>query len=93
MQCSACGNTWWASRDDASQLTIEPSSTKSVGSSAPLATAKFDDIEKNLISPRGAADKGGADVVKKTGEASAPVLDTQRSFNKSRPEENSAAAK
>ncbi|KAM3263334.1 putative protein isoform X1 [Capsicum annuum] len=46
----------------------------------PLANAKFEDVEKNLASPR-RADKGASDILKKTTEAYMPVLDSQKSFN------------
>ncbi|KAL2544120.1 bromo-adjacent-like proteiny (BAH) domain-containing protein [Forsythia ovata] len=89
LECVACGNTWYASRDDASTLTIEgPSSTRTVGT-APLATAKFEDVEKKLVSPHG-PEKGATDVLKKTSEAFVPVLDNQKSFNKTRAEDNPA---
>ncbi|XP_026457709.1 uncharacterized protein LOC113358373 isoform X2 [Papaver somniferum] len=52
LECLACGNTWYASRDEASELTIEaPNVVTNVGT-APLATAKFEDVEKKLLSPR-----------------------------------------
>lgn len=87
LECIACGNTWYASRDEAASLTIDgPNSAKSVGTE-PLATAKFEDVEKNLPSPR-RADKGASDILKKTTEAYMPVLDSQRSFNKTKPEDN-----
>lgn len=87
LECIACGNTWYASRDEAASLTIDgPNSAKSVGTE-PLATAKFEDVEKNLTSPR-KADKGANDILKKTTEAYMPVLDSQRSFNKTKPEDN-----
>lgn len=89
LECIPCGNTWYASRDDAAVLTIEgPNSAKTVGT-APLATAKFEDVEKNLISPSG-TEKGVEDVMKKATEAFVPVLENQRSFNKARAEENPA---
>ncbi|KAL0329803.1 UNVERIFIED_CONTAM: hypothetical protein Sradi_4967000 [Sesamum radiatum] len=92
LECVACGNTWYASRDDAAALTIEgPNSGKIVGT-APLATAKFEDVEKNLVSPRG-AERGANDVLKKTTEAFVPVLENQRSFNKTRVEETPATTK
>ncbi|KAK4389285.1 hypothetical protein Sango_2265500 [Sesamum angolense] len=92
LECVACGNTWYASRDDAAALTIEgPNSGKIVGT-APLATAKFEDVEKNLVSPRG-AERGANDVLKKTTEAFVPVLENQRSFNKTRAEETPATTK
>ncbi|KAL3652681.1 hypothetical protein CASFOL_002362 [Castilleja foliolosa] len=84
LECVPCGKTWYASRDDAASLTIDgPSSGKTVGT-APLATTKFEDVEKNLVSPR------GGDESKKTTETILPVLENQKSFNK-RGEENHAA--
>lgn len=89
LECTACGNMWYASRDEASSLTIDgPSSAKTVGS-APWATAKFEDVEKKLVSPRdhhpppppptAASSDGG---VKKVNEP-----EKQRSFNKSKVED------
>lgn len=49
---------------------------------APLATAKFEDVEKKLVSPKDSENAAGGDVFKKTTEAYMPVLDTQKSFNK-----------
>ncbi|XP_052209863.1 uncharacterized protein LOC127813127 isoform X2 [Diospyros lotus] len=94
LECIACGNTWYASRDDASTLTIdEPSSAKSVGT-APLATAKFEDVEKKLVSPREPERAAAAaNAFKKTTEAYMPVLDSLKSLNKSRTDDNSAATK
>ncbi|KAK6130066.1 hypothetical protein DH2020_036193 [Rehmannia glutinosa] len=90
LECVACGNTWYASRDDAATLTIEgPSSVKTVGT-APLATAKFEDVENSLVSP-GRAETGTTDVPKKTTAESVPVLDNQKSFDKTRTEENPSA--
>ncbi|KAG6409284.1 hypothetical protein SASPL_127321 [Salvia splendens] len=83
LECVSCGNTWYASRDDAATLTIEgPNSGKTVVGTAPLATAKFEDVEKALVSPH-AAEEGISDVLKKTREAFVPVLETQRSFKES----------
>ncbi|KAF3448565.1 hypothetical protein FNV43_RR09278 [Rhamnella rubrinervis] len=78
LECIACGHWWYASRDEASTLTIDAPSTKNVGT-APWATAKFDAVEKSLVSPRETAN----DALKKTSEAYMPVLDAQRSFGKS----------
>lgn len=88
LECGACGNKWYASRDEAATLTIGPSIAKSVGTE-PLATAKFEDIEKQLVSPR-SNDRGGSDVLKKSTEAYMPVLDKQKSFNKIKSEEGAA---
>ncbi|KAM3198921.1 hypothetical protein P3L10_034332 [Capsicum annuum] len=56
LECVACGNTWYASRGEVASLTIGPNLAESVGAE-PLATAKFEDVEKNLTSPR-RADEG-----------------------------------
>ncbi|KAF8380247.1 hypothetical protein HHK36_027730 [Tetracentron sinense] len=94
LECIACGNTWYASRDEASTLTIDgPSSVRSVGT-APWATAKFEDVEKTLVSPRESekpAEKAAADIIKKTTAPYIPVLDTQKSFS-SRPKSEDRTA-
>lgn len=93
LECIACGHSWYASRDEASTLTIDAPSTKNVGT-APWATAKFEDVEKSLVSPREPSVKPSAkaavanDVLKKTSEAYMPVLDAQRSFSKTRKDDN-----
>ncbi|KAK1353361.1 hypothetical protein POM88_052496 [Heracleum sosnowskyi] len=84
LECHSCGNDWWTSRDEASTLTIDGPSSRNVGT-APLATAKFEDVEK-LASPC-EHEKSANDLIKKTTEAKMPVLDNQRSFNKSRTED------
>lgn len=73
-------------------LTIDAAtnSAKSVGT-APWATAKFEDVEKSLLSPR-EPEKAAEDLFKKTSEAYMPVLDSQKS-NKSKKEENTEPAK
>lgn len=80
LECTACGNSWYASRDEVSTLTIETPNTKNVGI-APLATAKFENIEKKLVSPR-ESDKSALEIFKKTTEAYMPVLENQKSFKK-----------
>lgn len=92
LECTACGHSWYASRDEASKLTIDaPTTARSVGT-APWATAKFEEIEKKLVSPR-ESDKSANDVFKKTSEAYMPVLDAQKSFGRSKKEEKSETAR
>ncbi|KAL6549983.1 hypothetical protein OROMI_020471 [Orobanche minor] len=87
LECVPCGNTWYASRDDAATLTIEgPSSSAKTVGTAPLATAKFEDVEKTLVSPR-EDERVLSDVLRKTSQAFLPVIGKQKSFNK-RAEEN-----
>ncbi|CAA0831552.1 bromo-adjacent homology (BAH) domain-containing protein [Striga hermonthica] len=82
LECVACGNTWYASRDDAATLTIErPGSFRTVGT-APLATAKFEVVEKGLVSP--SRDE------RKTTDAS---LLRQKSFRKVQSDEKPADTK
>ncbi|XP_058083955.1 uncharacterized protein LOC131231684 isoform X4 [Magnolia sinica] len=91
LQCIACGNTWYASRDEISSLTIDaPSVAGNVGT-APWATAKFEAVEKKLVSPR-ESDKPAPDIFQKTTAAYMPVLETQKSFNRSKTEEPPAPA-
>ncbi|KAI3822220.1 hypothetical protein L1987_09806 [Smallanthus sonchifolius] len=85
LECTACGNMWYASRDEASTLTIDgPSSAKTVGT-APWATAKFEDVEKKLVSPR---DRTPNDSIKKPSDPFVTIPERQKSFNKPRPEEH-----
>lgn len=82
LECTACGNMWYASRDEASMLTIDgPNSAKTVGT-APWATAKFEDVEKKLVSPR-----DHESLKKPTEPHHGALLEKQKSFNKSRTEE------
>ncbi|XP_038874323.1 uncharacterized protein LOC120067024 [Benincasa hispida] len=92
LECIACGHSWYASRDELSMLTIDAAtnSTKNVGT-APWATAKFEDVEKSLLSPR-EPEKAAEDLFKKTSEAYIPVVDSQKS-NKSKKEDNTDLAK
>ncbi|XP_043810047.1 uncharacterized protein LOC110604214 isoform X2 [Manihot esculenta] len=91
LECTACGNSWYASRDEASMLTIDgPSSARSVGT-APWATAKFEDVEKKLVSPR--EPEKANEVIKKSSEPYIPVMETQKSFSKPKSEENAETIK
>ncbi|XP_065858271.1 ASI1-immunoprecipitated protein 3 [Euphorbia lathyris] len=87
LECIACGYSWYASRDEASMLTIDgPNSAKSVGT-APWATVKFEEVEKKLVSPR--EPEKTMEVAKKATEPIIPVVDSQRPFVKPKSEENS----
>ena len=90
LECIACGNSWYAPRDEISTLNDGPSSARSVGT-APWATAKFEDVEKKLVSPRESSEK--MEVLKKATEPYMPVLDTQKSFSKPRNEDHNHPAK
>ncbi|XP_027340270.1 DNA topoisomerase 1 isoform X2 [Abrus precatorius] len=92
LECMACGYSWFASRDEVSVLTIEASDSKRSVGTAPWATAKFEDVEKKLVSPR-ESEKSANDIFKKTSEAYMPVLDAQKSFGKSRKDENVEASR
>ncbi|KAK7358619.1 hypothetical protein VNO77_00555 [Canavalia gladiata] len=92
LECIACGHSWSASRDEVSVLTIDASDSKRSVGTAPWATAKFEDVEKKLVSPR-ESEKSANDIFKKTSEAYMPVLDSQKSFGKSRKDENVEASR
>lgn len=87
LECIVCGRSWSASRDEVSVLTIDASDSKRNVGTAPWATAKFEDVEKKLVSPR-ESDKSTNDIFKKTSEAYVPVLEAQKSFGKPRKAEN-----
>lgn len=82
LECAGCGHSWYASRDAVSMLTIDgPGSATSVGA-APWATAKFENVEKQLTSPRGEVGKPSAanDALKKVSEPYMPVLEREKSM-------------
>ncbi|PKI50962.1 hypothetical protein CRG98_028692 [Punica granatum] len=82
LECTSCGHSWYASRDAVSMLTIDgPGAATSVGA-APWATAKFENVEKQLASPRGESGKPSAanDAFKKGSEPFMPVLERQKSM-------------
>ncbi|GLT90883.1 hypothetical protein SLE2022_087980 [Rubroshorea leprosula] len=86
LECIACGNSWYASRDEASRLTIEgPSSgaaaARKTDGTVALATTKFDSVEG------GESEKSVKDEIKKSSEAHMPVLESQKSFGRSRNED------
>jgi hypothetical protein len=75
LECVACGHTWYAARDAITSLTIDvPNGTENVGT-APWATAKFEEVEKQLVSPREAPVKTSNDPFQKSTAAFMPVLD------------------
>ncbi|KAG0454128.1 hypothetical protein HPP92_025432 [Vanilla planifolia] len=91
LECIACGHNWYASRDAISSLTIDtPSLSGNVGT-APWATAKFEEVEKMLVSPR-ESDKPVAELFQKSTTPYIPVLETQKSFNRSKPEDPTPGA-
>ncbi|GMI76333.1 BAH domain-containing transcriptional regulator 1, ASI1-Immunoprecipitated Protein 3 [Hibiscus trionum] len=51
LECIACGNSWYASRDEASSLTIETSSSAKVAGKVGSAMTKPGNPEKKLVSP------------------------------------------
>ncbi|XP_020570749.1 uncharacterized protein LOC110017925 [Phalaenopsis equestris] len=91
LECIACGHTWYASRDAISSLTIDtPNITGNVGT-APWATAKFEEVQKMLVSPRD-SEKPASDLFQKSTAPYMPVLETQKSFNRSKPQETHDAS-
>ena len=56
-------------------------------STTPSSTAKFEDVQKKLVSPRG-SENSADDLSKKTGEPSMPDLATQKSFGKPKKDDN-----
>ncbi|KAI5065130.1 hypothetical protein GOP47_0019825 [Adiantum capillus-veneris] len=52
LECLKCGHTWYSSRDSIAALSIQTVSPKLTVGAAPWATSKFDEVEKDLMSPR-----------------------------------------
>ncbi|MQM06055.1 hypothetical protein Taro_038876 [Colocasia esculenta] len=72
LECAACGHTWTATADAISSLTIEPPSIVDKVGAAPWATAKFEDVEKRLLSPH---ESDAIDLFQKTTAPYVPVLE------------------
>ncbi|XP_038971116.1 uncharacterized protein LOC103705583 [Phoenix dactylifera] len=91
LECTACGYMWYAARDAIASLTMDaPSVVGNVGT-APWATAKFEAVEKQLASPR-ESEKPAVDLFQKTTAAYMPVLEPQKSFNRSKTEDPAVSA-
>ncbi|OIV94910.1 hypothetical protein TanjilG_22107 [Lupinus angustifolius] len=61
LECIGCGNSWYASRDEVSTLTIDGSTSKRSNGTVPFPIANSVDVEKKLPSPR-ESDKSAKDV-------------------------------
>ncbi|KAG9441238.1 hypothetical protein H6P81_017092 [Aristolochia fimbriata] len=89
LECIACGNSWYASRDVISSLTVDtPSAVNNVGT-APWATDKFENVEKRMLSPRDSEKPATDNFQKSTVAQKQPLLETQKSFNRGRTEDSS----
>ncbi|PKA53193.1 hypothetical protein AXF42_Ash009923 [Apostasia shenzhenica] len=86
LECIACGNNWYASRDDISSLTIETSSAVQNVGAAPWATSKFEDVEKKLIGPY-ESNKPAAELIKKSRMPYGRVVETQKSSSRTKPQD------
>lgn len=86
LECIDCGYSWSASRDAVSMLTLDASDSKRNVGTAPWATAKFENVEKKLVSPH-ETDKSANDIFMP------PVLEAHKSFGRSRKDENMEASK
>lgn len=76
LECGACGHSWYATRDKITSLTMDvPNVIGNVGA-APWATTKFEEVEKQLASPREAPDKTSSnDPLQKSTAPYTPILD------------------
>lgn len=87
LECVSCGNSWYASRDEVSSLTIDGSDSKKSIGTAPWATAKFEVIQKKLLSPR-ESENSANDISGKTNESGIAVNDTQKPIGMPKKDEN-----
>lgn len=52
LECLKCGNSWYSARDSIAALSIQTVSPKLTVGVAPWATAKFDEVERDMMNPR-----------------------------------------
>ncbi|MED6170904.1 hypothetical protein PIB30_035587 [Stylosanthes scabra] len=76
LECVACGNSWYASRDEASMLTIDAPVSKKSLMTAPSTTSKIENEEKKLESPHDSEKL--APEKKKASEVCIPESDAQK---------------
>jgi len=84
LECTSCGYTWFSSRDAITTLTEDAPSTAGNVGTAPLATAKFEVVEKKLTSPRDQSGKPASDALQKSTAAYMPTMERQKSFAKTK---------
>jgi hypothetical protein len=77
LECLKCGNSWYASRDSISSLTIESVNPANPVGSAPGATTKFEEVEKAMVSPRESDKTTNGDIGQKEIPATTPTQDPQ----------------
>lgn len=68
-------------------LTIGALDSKRTIGTAPWATAKFEDVQKKLVSPR-VSENSADDIIRKRSESYIPVVEAQKSFGKPRKDDN-----
>ncbi|XP_066314376.1 protein REPRESSOR OF VERNALIZATION 1-like isoform X1 [Miscanthus floridulus] len=93
LECTSCGFTCFSSRDAITTLTEDAPSTAGNVGTAPLATAKFEVVEKKLMSPRDQSGKPASDALQKSTAAYMPTVERQKSFVKPKLDEPSPAPK
>lgn len=77
LECLKCGNSWYASRDSISSLTIESVNPVNPVGTAPGATTKFEEAEKAMVSPRESDKITNGDIGQKEIPAATPIQDPQ----------------
>lgn len=77
LECLKCGNSWYASRDSISSLTIESVNPVNPVGTAPGATTKFEEAEKAMVIPRELDKITNGDIGQKEIPAVTPIQDPQ----------------
>jgi len=90
LECTSCGCTCFSSRDAITTLTEDAPTTAGNVGTAPLATAKFEVVEKQLTSPRDQSGKPASDALRKSTAAYMPTMERQKSFVKPKDEPSPA---
>lgn len=83
LECLKCGNSWYSSRDSISSLTIQ-TANPTVGT-APWATSKFEEFERELLSPREPERLGAQEAAVQGTGLERPVLEQPEEASRSLP--------
>ena len=76
-ECLKCGNSWYASRDSISSLTIESVNPANPVGTAPGTTEKIEEVKKAIVSPRESDKTTNGDSGQKEIRAATPIQGPQ----------------
>lgn len=85
LECLKCGNSWYSSRDSISSLTIQTVNPNLTVGTAPWATSKFEEVEKELLSPREPERSGAGEAVLQGSSLERPASEQVGEVSRSSP--------